>query len=122
MSGGALHRVRVWSLAEIERDSADARGDFRQRRLGEPLARYLDAFDVAQPAVAVWVSQLERLLAEDPQAEAAVTKLLTDETGRTAFRYLGAPPISEDDLETLSEARLARFAAARRHGSVCFQP
>ncbi len=33
--------VQRWTLAEIEADVAVARADFRTRRLGEPLARYL---------------------------------------------------------------------------------
>lgn len=41
------------------------------------------------------------------QAEASsVAAIVADEKRRIAFRYLGAPPISEDDLKTLAETRL----------------
>ncbi|MDE0038025.1 MAG: XamI family restriction endonuclease, partial [Gammaproteobacteria bacterium] len=33
--------------------------------------------------------------------------VMRDEDMRTAFRYLGAPPVSEDDLKTLAESSLA---------------
>lgn len=57
------------------------------------------------------VSQLESLLAGGPAAEADLRALWASEAGRIAFRYLGAPPISDDDLETLAESRLAARSA-----------
>jgi Holliday junction resolvase len=41
---------------------------------------------------------------------AHLAELWTSDLGRTVFRYLGAPPISTDDLETLAEARLGAAA------------
>ena len=106
-----LSGVRVWSAQEIEIDVAAARQEFRLRRLGEPLQRYLNAFDVAETEVVRLMSDLEDLLAGGPAAEARLRALWGSEQGRTAFRYLGAPPISEDDLETLAETRLAAATA-----------
>ena len=100
-----------WELDQIEPDVALARKDFRSRRLGEPLQRYLSAFDLAQPEVDRLTRVLERVLAGGPVAETELRKLWSSETGRAAFRYLGAPPISDDDLQTLAECRLAPASA-----------
>lgn len=102
--------ARHWSHAELARDAAVGRADFRQRRLGEPLARYLAAFDATNPVLAPLVEQLELVLAAGPDGAALLSELCKSEVGRTAFRYLGAPPISTDDLETLAETRLAAAA------------
>ncbi len=83
-----------------------SRGEFRARRLGEPLQRYLDAFDTASPVIAPLVAQLAALLQGSPNVSGELRKLWRDDLGRTAFRYLGAPPISTDDLETLAETTL----------------
>ena len=111
MRGLPLQGVRAWSAAEIQADVDEARREFRSRRLGELLHRYLSAFDAAEPAVLKLVSQLEAVLAGGPAAEVALRALWSSEAGRTAFRYLGAPPISQDDLETLAEVRLSAASA-----------
>ncbi len=111
MSRQALRGAPWWSLAEIEADVAQSRQEFRRRRLGEPLQRYLSAFDLAEPDVVRLVSKLEDMLAGGAGTEADLRALWSSERGRTAFRYLGAPPISDDDLETLAELRLAASSA-----------
>ncbi len=111
MSRQPLHGVRTWSAAEIQADVDEARSEFRTRRLGEPLHRYLGAFDAAEPAVAKLVSQVELVLAGGELGQAALRDLWGSDAGRTAFRYLGAPPISLDDLETLAEVRLGAATA-----------
>jgi hypothetical protein len=52
------------------------------------------------------IGELDRLLA-DPIDPRLIAELLRDESAATALRYLGAPPISADDLKTLAETRLA---------------
>ena len=111
MSRQLLRGTPWWALAAIEADVELARQEFRRRRLGEPLQRYLSAFDLAEPEVERLVSQLESLLAGGSAAEADLRALWASEAGRIAFRYLGAPPISDDDLETLAESRLAARSA-----------
>ena len=101
------HRAHFWTAGDVAADVAAARADFRVRRLGEPLARYLAAFDEARPQHAELIEGLEAVLAQDETGLALLKKLWTSDAGRTAYRYLSAPPISEDDLETLAEARLA---------------
>jgi len=118
VSRHGLKGVPWWSLQQIEADVDLARQDFRRRRLGEPLQRYLNAFDLVEPDVKRLASQIDKLLAGGPDAEAALRVLWATDTGRTAFRYLGAPPISDDDLETLAETRLAPSSAGAesQHG------
>ena len=111
MSRHLLRGAPWWPLDAIEVDVELARQEFRRRRLGEPLQRYLSAFDLAQPEVERLVSGLESLLAGGSAAEADLRALWASDAGRTAFRYLGAPPISDDDLETLAELRLAARSA-----------
>jgi hypothetical protein len=50
------------------------------------------------------IDQLESALDPSPAPTALLADLCRTELGRTAFRYLGAPPISDDDLKTLAEA------------------
>ena len=110
MSAERLVGVRRWSLAEIEADAEASRAEFRRRRLGEPLARYLGAFDAAEPEVQRWVGELAAVFGSGTESLARLKALLVSDEGRSTLRYLGAPPISEDDLETLAEARLADAA------------
>ena len=105
-----LAGVRVWTADEITADAAEARGEFRARRLGEPMARYIESFDTAYPELTRLMGEMKTLLAGGAGVQARIAELWRTEAGRTAFRYLGAPPISEDDLETLAEARLAAAA------------
>lgn len=105
-----------WTLAEIERDALLARAEFRRRRLAEPRARYLAVFDSAQPLVTQLVEDLERVLAGGPGAEELLKRLWSSDEGRAAFRYLGAPPISDDDLTTLAERALTGAAATKPAG------
>ncbi|MGH8576104.1 MAG: hypothetical protein ACREXX_04255 [Gammaproteobacteria bacterium] len=58
--------VQRWTLPEIEADVAIARADFRARRLGEPLVRYLAAFDAAHPRLRQLVGEIDRVLAGGP--------------------------------------------------------
>lgn len=110
MSASRLAGVRVWSATEVEADAAAARAEFRQRRLGEPLARYLEAYDKAHPGVERWIAELGTVFDDNAMARARLKALLATEEGRTILRYLGAPPISEDDLDTLAETSLAGAA------------
>ena len=103
--------ARYWQAAEVAADVAAARDEFRSRRLGEPLARYLAAFDDARAVHAELIVGLEGALALDTAGVALLARLWATDAGRTAYRYLAAPPISEDDLETLAEARLAPRSA-----------
>ncbi|MBI3887030.1 MAG: XamI family restriction endonuclease [Opitutae bacterium] len=110
-----------WTAAQVARDAAIARDEFRQRRLGEPLQKYLEAFARLEKANRQIVGGLARLLAA-PVNQPALAEIMGDKDLLTALRYVGAPPVSEDDLETLSGESLtakriladAEFAGAVR--------
>ena len=104
-------KAQRWSAAQVAADAAAGVAEFRARRLGEPLERYLAAFDAGLPHHQALISRLNELLGNSDAALPLVESLWATEAGRTAFRYLGAPPISEDDLATLAEARLSAASA-----------
>ena len=103
---------RRWSAEELAADAESAVADFRARRLGEPLKRYLDAFDASKQGNAELIARLRDVLSVDGADSDFLKSLWRTESGRTAFRYLGAPPISQDDLETLAEAKLGAASSA----------
>jgi hypothetical protein len=98
--------ARKWSAAEIRKDVARAREHFRDRRVGEPQEKYLHAFRVIERANRTITPQLSRLF-DDPLDVDLLMSIVKDKELLSAFRYLAAPPVSQDDLETLSGARLA---------------
>ena len=105
---------RRWTAEEIGADAALAVAEFRSRRLAEPLHRYLAAFDAHEAEVRTLVEHLDQVLGG---ADIATLKTSwSTEEGRSAFRYLGAPPISDDDLETLAEASLSPASATQSSG------
>lgn len=98
--------ARKWTPDEILKDAKDARDFFRQRRLGEPMANYLKAFGALEKANRELTPRLAEIFA-DPVNPDLIAKLVKDAELLTALRYLGAPPISTDDLETLVGDKLA---------------
>lgn len=106
MSLGWPRHARKWSANEIAQDALVAREDFRRRRFGEPLSRYLDAFSGFETANRWLIDRLEHLLGE-PVDTKLIAAALKEERIEVALRYLGAPPISADDLKTLSDSKLA---------------
>ena len=105
-----LHAVR-WSDVDVAADVSAASEEFRRRRLSEPLARYLAAFDASTVAVGGALATLARGLVTDEANSDAWKAVWSSEAGREAFRYLSAPPISNDDLETLAATALSPMAA-----------
>lgn len=104
-------KARHWSAEELAVDAASAVAEFRARRLGEPLQRYLDAYDASVDVNQALIGRLNEVLAGADATHEFVQTLWATEAGRTAFRYVGAPPISDDDLTTLAEAKLSNLAA-----------
>ena len=115
MSSSWPRGAQQWTEVELVEDVARAAREFRARRLGEPLRRYLDAFDAALPQHETLIARLGVVLkGNDP---ALLRSLWSNEVGRTGFRYLGAPPISDDDLATLAETPLSATAADEKAAS-----
>ena len=98
-------RAHKWSAVEIRNDVAKAKEAFRERRIAEPREKYLEAFQLIERANRELVPQLTRLF-DDPLDLDILVSVVKDRELLSAFRYLAAPPVSKDDLETLSGAKL----------------
>ncbi len=91
----------VWTKEQLEGDLINARASFSKERLEEPLEDYLEAFDEYQG----YVEEMLETTVDLSQLEGAALDVLTDPHLLEAFRYLAAPPISQDDLKVLADAR-----------------
>ncbi|MBM3564697.1 MAG: XamI family restriction endonuclease [Alphaproteobacteria bacterium] len=107
--------ARRWSDKEIRNDTAEAKALFRKKRLSEPKKRYLDAFAQLEKANKEIIDRLAHIL-DDSVDSKLIATLVGDEHLLTALRYLGAPPISKDDLETLIDASLSPAQIANDFG------
>ena len=98
-----------WSSVQLRADAAFAREVFRTERLSEPLELYTQFFDTFLPIFDDLIDQFEQLAGAefDPGILASV---MADPDTKMAFRYLAGPPISEDDLMTLANAKLSPTA------------
>ena len=101
-----MAQPRTWPPAELAEDAGAARGRFRRTRLNEPLEQYTRFFDAFTP---IFTDLIDRLpsLADEENIRDVMADPVDDEDVRTGFRYLSAPPISEDDLKILAETTLA---------------
>ena len=105
-----MNEPPIWNAAELARDAERAKAAFRTRRLREPLELYSRFFQSFAPIVAGMIDRLPRLASDAHVENDAVADIIADDDLRTAFRYLAAPPISEDDLKTLAETNLSATA------------
>lgn len=106
---------RQLSPEAIAERCAEAKARFRELRLGEPRDIYLKAFREYRPSVATVLSALPRLLA-DPVSVEQMAEVFRDPRQRAAFRYLAAPPVSEDDLMNVADVKLSQ-AGLRQPGA-----
>ncbi len=104
--------AREWTSAEIAEDCGKAKADFRARRRTGPLNDYLSEFPTAEKAADDVVANLSRILAT-PADQALLADIVANQAKFTALRYLVAPPISEDDLNTLLGSSLSATALRR---------
>jgi hypothetical protein len=72
----------------------------------EPLEAYLEAFEQYRSAA----ENLLELTVDLTELAAHAVEVLTDDDLLLAVRYLAGPPISEDDLTVLADAKLSRAA------------
>lgn len=91
-----------WTDDQLKEDIQRATAIFRRERMQEPLEAYLDAFEEYHRIV----EDLLRSSVDLTRIDEGATEILTDRTLLEAFRYVAGPPLSEDDLKTLSEAML----------------
>jgi hypothetical protein len=99
---------RTWTSDELKSDALEARSLFRRERLDEPLELYTEFFEIFTPIFAELVDELGSLAKND--APDAIARIMRSENKKTAFRYLAAPPISEDDLKVLADSKLSASA------------
>lgn len=110
---------RTWTVQELVEDAARGKDRFRAERLDEPLALYTEFFDTFVEIFDRLIDRIEQL-AEHELDAAVLADVMANADTKMAFRYLTAPPISEDDLKTLADAKLSQSAlrsdaeAARR--------
>lgn len=84
---------------------------FRRERLEEPLEEYLEVFDEYQGIV----EDLLEATVDLTTLEDSALQVLTDDKLFLALRYLAGPPISLDDLQTLSEITRTTPSHLRAH-------
>lgn len=100
---------RRWSVAELARSASTATARFRNERKNEPAKVYAEFFEAFVP---VFRDMIENSLPSLSDGVREVDKdllarIIGNPESRIAFRYLAAPPISDDDLKTLAESRLS---------------
>lgn len=100
---------RIWTFEEIQADCALSEGHFRDRRINEPLDDYLEEYVAAKAAADSVIDQLEEVLA-DPANGDVLAAIIGNAALFTALRYLAAPPISSDDLNTLLQRNVSATA------------
>jgi hypothetical protein len=99
-----------WTEEQLQLGLGRAKHLFREQRLQEPVEAYTQAFDHYQGTV----ESLFETSVDLANLDATVLEVLTNPALLEAFRYLTGPPISEDDLAIVAEAR---FSPARLRSS-----
>lgn len=95
-----------WTNTQLTNDAATARNLFREERVGEPLDLYNQFFHTFE---GLFRDTIERLpdLAQNPIDADLVADLVRGRNQQKTFRYLAAPPISEDDLKAVADTSIA---------------
>jgi len=92
-----------WTDEQLQVGIEVATGIFRRERMHEPLKSYLDAFAHYEGFIGKLLTASADLMEIDRRA----TEVLTNPNFLEAFRYFAGPPLSADDLRTLSEGVLS---------------
>lgn len=74
----------------------------------EPLELYVQSYESVARTFEALIKDLPRVIADNTGEVTAA--ILADKESRTAFRYLTAPPISDDDLKTLAGVQISTKA------------
>lgn len=94
----------VWSRDQLEENRQAAIAVFREERMTEPLEDYLTFFQTSREAME---NALE-LTNDLREAHTYAPELMVDAETAEAARFFASPPISKDDLETITEVTMAR--------------
>jgi len=92
-----------WTDEQLDAGIQVAIGIFRRQRMHEPLESYLQAFAHYEG----FVGELLAASADLTEIDRRATEILTNPNFLEAFRYFAGPPLSADDLKTLSEGVLS---------------
>lgn len=101
---------RQWTLAELTRDAAQSRANFRVERLDEEPDEFRNHYRRFRPLVEDLVASLGGIAA----GSESICAHVGDKDRWSALRYITAPPISSDDLATLANVKFDRGFASRR--------
>lgn len=93
-----------WTDEQLEEQRLIATEIFRRKRMEEPLEQYIQQFDEYQGVV----ENLLESTVDLTDLDDSLVDVLTAPKLLEAFRYLAGPPISDDDLKVLAEAKLSR--------------
>lgn len=93
----------VWNLEELEQLTADALRVFIEERTTEPLEKYGEDFDTARG----FVEDFLELTMDMSMLSENALEVVTHPGYLRALRFLGAPPVSEDDLKTVAATTLS---------------
>jgi hypothetical protein len=99
-----------WTLKQLTDDASTSKEKFRKERIEEPIDKFLEFYEAVEPTARAFVKSVADML--DNQADLA--RLLDMQYGLEVYRYLTAPPISADDLATLSGVPVTK--ALRNNG------
>lgn len=99
----------TWSKVRLDADRQQAIELFREERLTEPLEDYLGFFQTSREAMENILELTDDLRALRRYAP----DVMSDEDMAEAARFLAAPPISKDDLETTAGVTMARTLIQR---------
>jgi len=103
-----------WTLDELAAGADRGVEIFRDQRLSEAREDYSSHFDEARAAV----EDLLELTADLTELEHVDSRAVIEGGYLEALRYLAAPPVSEDDLETLSGVPERQFGDADKWSAV----
>jgi len=99
----------VCTALRIYRDTEVARGEFRARRLDDPLLDYNIQFPTARAAADAVVDALSQMLTV-PADKTLLSSLVGGKATYSALRSVAASPISSDDLDTLLRNKVNKTA------------
>lgn len=99
----------ICSDLRIHRDTEVARGEFRKRRLDDPLRDYKVEYPTSKSAADVVVDALDAVLAR-PADRTLLAAIVGNKINYSALRSIAASPISSDDLDTLLRRKLNKTA------------
>jgi hypothetical protein len=93
----------VWTDQQLKSDRQQARDAFIHERVGEPLEQYLEFFQAAREALETLIELTVNLT----EIREHAMEVLSDPELEACCRYLASPPISRDDLETITGVTMA---------------